>query len=80
MVSAPLKYALCLILTSERTGPGDLIYLNIAGQPMVVLNSQKVASDLLDRRAAKYSDRPPLIVASEMSGGHFMPFARFGNV
>jgi hypothetical protein len=62
------------------TGPGDLIYLNIAGQPMIILNSQKVAADLLDRRASKYSDRPPLIVASEMSGGLLIPFARFGVV
>ncbi|KAH9953595.1 cytochrome P450 [Lactifluus volemus] len=58
---------------------GDLIYLNAAGQPMVILNSHKVATDLLDRRAAKYSDRPPLIVASEiMCGGLLFPFSRYG--
>ncbi|KAH9973224.1 cytochrome P450 [Lactifluus volemus] len=29
---------------------GDLIYLNAAGQPMVILNSHKVATDLLDQQ------------------------------
>jgi hypothetical protein len=62
----------------KPTGLGDLIYLNAAGQPMVILNSHKIATDLLDRRAAKYSDRPPLIVASEiMCGGLLFPFSRY---
>jgi hypothetical protein len=48
---------------------------------MVVINSQKIAADLLDRRAAIYSDRPPLIVASEiMCGGLLFPFSRYGDV
>lgn len=34
---------------------GDLIYLNIAGQPLMVINSPKIAADLLDRRATIYS-------------------------
>jgi len=37
---------------------------------MVILSSQKVAADLLDRRAGIYSDRPRDIVASDiMTGG-----------
>ncbi len=36
---------------------GDVFYLSTAGQPIVVLNTQKVAADLLDRRAGIYSDR-----------------------
>jgi hypothetical protein len=48
---------------------------------MIILNSPKVAADLLDRRAAIYSDRPPLIVASEiMCGGLLFPFCRYGDV
>jgi hypothetical protein len=63
------------------TGPGDLIYLNIAGQPTIILNSQKVAADLLDRRAGIYSDRPSNIVVCEiMCGGLLFPFARYGDV
>ena len=45
---------------------GDIVHLNVAGQPVIMLNSQKVAADLLDRRAANNSGRPRLIVASEL--------------
>ncbi|KAK0226846.1 cytochrome P450 [Armillaria nabsnona] len=58
---------------------GDLMYFNVAGQPLVVLNSQKVAADLLDRRAGKFSDRPRNIVASDiMTGGNLVVFSRYG--
>jgi hypothetical protein len=60
--------------------PGDLIYLNVAGQPIVVINSPKVGVALLDRRAAIYSDRPRNIVASDiMAGGLFFGFSRYGD-
>ena len=42
---------------------GDLIYLDVLGQPMVVLGSYKVARELLDKRSANYSDRPRSIMA-----------------
>ena len=59
---------------------GDLIYLNAAGQPVVVINSQKVAVELLDRRAAIYSDRPRNVVACDiMTGGLLLGFARYGE-
>jgi len=57
---------------------GDLIYLNAVGQSIVVLNSQRVAEDLLDRRAAIYSDRPRCIVACDMmSDGLFFGFTGY---
>ena len=60
--------------------PGDLIYLNVAGQPIVVINSPKVGVALLDRRAAIYSDRPPNIVASDiMSDGLLFAFSRYAD-
>ncbi|KZV67268.1 cytochrome P450 [Peniophora sp. CONT] len=59
---------------------GDIIYLNAAGRPLVVLNNAKVANELLDRRAGIYSDRPPMIVASEiLCGGISLPFARYNE-
>ncbi|KAH9953974.1 cytochrome P450 [Russula dissimulans] len=58
-----------LKFTEWRKQYGDIIYLNAAGQPMVILNSQKVAADLLDRRAGIYSDRPRNIVASDIMTG-----------
>ena len=35
--------------------------MNLVGQKVLVINSNKVASDLLDRRGNIYSDRPRLI-------------------
>ena len=62
-------------------GIGNIIYLNAAGQPMVILNSQKVAADLLDRRAGIYSDRPRNIVASDiMTGGLLVVFTRYNDM
>ena len=37
---------------------GDVIHLNLLGNSVVVINSQQAAADLLDKRSAKYSDRP----------------------
>ena len=37
---------------------GDIVYLNICKQPMIVLGSHEAATELLDKRSAIYSDRP----------------------
>ncbi|KAI0281339.1 cytochrome P450 [Russula brevipes] len=58
---------------------GDLIYLNAAGYPVIVLNSQRVAVDLFDRRAAIYSDRPPIIACDIMTGGLMFAFSPIGD-
>ncbi|VDB83460.1 unnamed protein product [Peniophora sp. CBMAI 1063] len=60
---------------------GDLIYLSAAGQPVIVVNTQKVATDLLDRRAGIYSDRPPNIVACDiMTNGLFLSLTRYSDL
>ncbi|KAI0300590.1 cytochrome P450 [Multifurca ochricompacta] len=60
---------------------GDVFYLSAAGQPIVVLNTQKVAADLLDRRAGIYSDRPRNIVAAQiLCGGLAMVFQNYGTL
>ncbi|KAI9443308.1 cytochrome P450 [Lactarius indigo] len=70
-----------LKFTEWRKQYGDVIYLNAAGQPVVILNSQKVAADLLDRRAGIYSDRPVNIVASDiMTGGLLVVFTRYNDI
>ena len=52
------------------------MHLNAFGQPLIILNTHKAAADLLERRAAVYSDRPPNIVAVEiMTGGLLFAFA-----
>jgi len=50
------------------------MYLDAAGQPLVVFNSLKSAFELLERRSANYSDRPRFIMAQEiLSGGLLFP-------
>jgi hypothetical protein len=73
-------FSAVILLSLDFIGPGDIIYLNAFGQPMVILNSQKVAADLLDRRAGIYSDRPRNIVASDiMTGGFVIFFSRYND-
>ncbi|KAG9087689.1 hypothetical protein FS749_002745 [Ceratobasidium sp. UAMH 11750] len=47
---------------------GDMFYLSIFGKPLIVVNSFKIASDLLDKRSAKYSERPTFQMAGELMG------------
>ena len=57
------------------------MYLNAFGQPIIVMNSLKVAAELLDKRANIYSDRPRMIVANEiLSGGLFGAFLPYGDL
>ncbi|KAF8871717.1 cytochrome P450 [Infundibulicybe gibba] len=59
---------------------GPITYISLAGQPVIILNTPKAAADLLERRAAIYSDRPRNIVAAEiMTGGLSLPFLRYGD-
>jgi hypothetical protein len=37
------------------------MYLTVGGQGILVLNTHRVAADLLDRRGHIYSDRPRMI-------------------
>jgi hypothetical protein len=58
-----------------------MMYLNVLGQPILVINSLKTAFELLDRRANIYSDRPRYIVADEiLSGSLFTAFMSYGDV
>ncbi|KAI9444589.1 cytochrome P450 [Lactarius indigo] len=47
----------------------DVLYLSALGQPILVLNSLKAASELLDRRSNIYSGCPHLIMAQEIVSG-----------
>ena len=51
---------------------GDIIYLDGAGQPIVVCNSLRPAFELLERRSANYSDRPRFIMGQEILNGSLM--------
>ncbi|KAF7371293.1 putative monooxygenase [Mycena sanguinolenta] len=41
----------------------DIVYLEVFGQPLVLLNTHKAAKDLLEQRSLIYSDRPRLEMA-----------------
>ncbi|KDQ63647.1 hypothetical protein JAAARDRAFT_29676 [Jaapia argillacea MUCL 33604] len=47
---------------------GDLIYIHVFGNPLLVINSAKVASDLLDKRSGNYSSRPVRTMVTELMG------------
>jgi hypothetical protein len=63
----------------QRLSSGDIFSLSVAGQSIIVLNTQKIAADLLDRRAGIYSDRSRNIVSAEILCGNLaMGFQRYG--
>ncbi|EPQ60724.1 cytochrome P450 [Gloeophyllum trabeum ATCC 11539] len=45
-----------------------MIYVRLFGNPILILNSATVASDLLDKRGAKYSSRPVRTMVNELMG------------
>lgn len=49
---------------------GPLTYITIFGQPMIIINTQKAAIDLLEKRASNYSDRPDFNMI-QLSGTSF---------
>jgi hypothetical protein len=79
-VSSPIP-VINMNLEVERDIPEHIMYLNAFGQPILVFNSIKSASDLLDRRAHIYSDRPRFIVAHEiLCGGLFTATMPYGEM
>ncbi|KAH7928455.1 cytochrome P450 [Leucogyrophana mollusca] len=57
---------------------GDVFYTHFFQQDIIVISSEKVAKDLLERRSHIYSDRPEL-PANEIIGMNFMSgLARYG--
>ena len=45
---------------------GDVLYFNALGSSIVVLNSVEAAVNLMAKRNAIYSDRPPLVMLTDM--------------
>lgn len=50
----------------QRWFAGPLVYLELLGQPILVLNTREAATDLLEKRSHIYSDRPRLYMAGDM--------------
>ena len=52
--------------SAADTAVGDVNYLEVLGQPLIVLNSYEACKDLLEKRGAIYSSRPRLVLLSEL--------------
>ena len=62
----PLEYPWFTYATwGKKYGP--LTYVNIAGLPILVVNSHRIAVDLLEKRGQIYSGRPRSVM-TELSG------------
>ncbi|KAJ2932202.1 hypothetical protein H1R20_g4910, partial [Candolleomyces eurysporus] len=59
--------------------PGDIIYLSVFGRGILVLGSQRRATDLLAKRGVKYSDRPAFPVADLMRFNWAMSIMPYGH-
>ncbi|KAF8140771.1 cytochrome P450 [Mycena galopus ATCC 62051] len=49
----------------------DIIYLSLAGKPVIVLSSLEATDALLEKRSSMYSDRPRLPMVAELMGWDF---------
>ena len=55
--------------------PGDVVYLHVLGQSIVILNTPEAAGDLLDKRGSIYSDKPSFVMVGELCVFPFVSFA-----
>jgi hypothetical protein len=46
--------------------PGDVVSVTVLGRSLIILNSAEIAVDMLDKKSAKYSDRPVLPMGGEL--------------
>ncbi|KAH7884352.1 cytochrome P450 [Phlebopus sp. FC_14] len=58
---------------------GDLVYSSFFSQEIIVINSEKVAKALLDRRSKIYSDRPDVPLNQLFGLGFNTVFMRYGD-
>ena len=64
MVCVPVSFGVSVIghtvpnAHARTLALGDLLYLEILGQKILVINSEEIAEELLDKRSQTYSDRP----------------------
>ncbi|KAF8649224.1 hypothetical protein AX16_005932 [Volvariella volvacea WC 439] len=58
----------------------DILYMNVAGQNMIILNSLSATKELLERRSSLYSSKPRLPMLCELVGwGFAFVFMRYGS-
>ncbi|KAG1846138.1 cytochrome P450 [Suillus tomentosus] len=58
---------------------GDLLFVRLLGQEIVVINSQHVAETLLDKRSRIYCDRPDLATLKPFGWSIVFAYVGYGN-
>ncbi|KAN0084466.1 Cytochrome P450 [Tylopilus felleus] len=58
---------------------GDIVHSRLFGKDIIILNSEKVAKDLLEIRSKNYSDRPYLVTTELCGLGFLTPFLPYGD-
>ena len=48
-------------LSASHLSPGDLVYSRLLNQEVIIINSEEVGKNLLERRSYNYSDRPAIV-------------------
>ncbi|KAH9941402.1 cytochrome P450 [Amylocystis lapponica] len=63
-----------------RDFASDIVYFNLVGTSVVVLNSLQAASDLFEHRSTLYSDRPRMVMLNELVGfDYHFAFMKYGE-
>ncbi|KAI0729067.1 cytochrome P450 [Fomitopsis betulina] len=58
---------------------GNIMQIDLLGQPLVILGSHKAAIDMLDRKTSIYSDRPRLTVGSLVGWNRLTALLPYGS-
>ncbi|CAE6539432.1 unnamed protein product [Rhizoctonia solani] len=78
--SGPEYYAFATLGEQLKS---DIIFLNILGHKIVILNSAEAASEILEKRSALYSDRPSIPMVTDpslMNWSGLVSLARYNDV
>ncbi|KAF8917174.1 cytochrome P450 [Mucidula mucida] len=59
-------YNTWLTYTDWRTRYGDIVSMEVLGQPVIIVNSAKGAAELFEKRSSNYADRPPFHMANDL--------------
>ena len=65
--------------TQPDTHVGDIVYSRLFGKDIIIINSEKIAKDLLENRSRNYSDRPYMIT-TEMSVHHSLSYRQSQSI
>ncbi|KAG5645608.1 hypothetical protein DXG03_005746 [Asterophora parasitica] len=58
---------------------GDLMYINVLGAHLVIINSEEIADELVEKRSSNYNDRPDIAVMNMNGWEVNMGLKHYGN-